>query len=73
MSQLSDMRQLVYVLNALCDVERLLVELQLKAKDELEESEKAELTLLNLRLQLRRSIIDKWFGVFGDEGETDEN
>jgi len=71
MSQLSDMQQLIYVLNALCDVERLLVELQLKAKDELEESEKAELTLLNLRLQLRRSI-DEWFGVFGDEGETDE-
>lgn len=71
MSQLSDMQQLIYVLNALCDVERLLVELQLKAKDELAESEKAELTLLNLRLQLRRSI-DEWFGVFGDEGETDE-
>lgn len=71
MSQLSDMQQLIYVLNALCDVERSLVELQLKAKDELEESEKAELTLLNLRLQLRRSI-DEWFGVFGDEGETDE-
>ena len=65
------MRQLIYVLNALCDVERLLVELQLKAKDELAESEKAEFTLLNLRLQLRMRI-DEWFGVFGDEGETDE-
>lgn len=71
MNPLSNMRQLVYVLNALCDVDRLLVELQLKAKDELAESEKAEYALLTLRLAIRKGIAEG-FGVFGDEGETDE-
>jgi hypothetical protein len=71
MNPLSRVRQLVYVLNALCDVERLLVELQLKAKDELAESKLAELALLNLRLAIRKGIAEG-FGVFGDEGETDE-
>lgn len=71
MNPLSNMRQLVYVLNALYDVDRLLVELQLKAKDELAETEKVERALLNLRLQLRRSL-DEGFGVFGNEGTTDE-
>ena len=66
MNPLSNMGQLVYVLNALGDVDRLLVELQLKAKAELAESSKAELALLNLRLQLRRSL-DEGFGVFGNE------
>ena len=68
MNQVSDMRQLVYVLNALSDVERLFVDLQLKAKDELAEADKAELMLMNLRLQLRRSF-DEWLGVLGNKGE----
>lgn len=72
MNPLSNMRQLVYVLNALCKVDCLLADLQLQAKDELEESEKAERALVNLRLELRRGIADG-FGVFGDGGETDEN
>ena len=71
MNPLSNMRQLVYVLNALCKVDYLLADLQLQAKDELEETEKAERALLNLRLGLRRGLADG-FGVFGDEGETDE-
>lgn len=71
MNPLSNMRQLVYVLNALCKVDFLLADLQLQAKDELEESEKAERALVNLRLELRRGIADG-FGVFGDGGETDE-
>lgn len=71
MNPLSNMRQLVYVLNALCKVDCLLADLQLQAKDELEESEKAERALVNLRLELRRGIADG-FGVFGDGGETDE-
>lgn len=71
MNPLSNVRQLVYVLNALCEVERLLVELQHKAKDELAESEKAERALLILRLELRKGIAEG-FGVFGNEGETDE-
>lgn len=69
MNPLSNMRQLVYVLNALCDVDRLLVELQLKAKDELAESEKAEHALL--ALSHPKGYTDG-SGVFGDEGETDE-
>lgn len=71
MNPLSNMRQLVYVLNALCKVDCLLADLQLQAKDELAESEKAEHALVNLRLELRRGIADG-FGVFGDGGETDE-
>lgn len=66
MNQLSNMRQLVYVMNALCKVECLLVDMQLSAKDELAESDKAERVLLNLRLRLR-GIFDEWFGVFAPE------
>ena len=71
MNPLSNMRQLVYVLNALWEVDCLLLEWQFKAKDELEESGKAERALLNLRLELRKGIAEG-FGVFGDKGETDE-
>lgn len=66
MNPLSNMRQLVYVMNALCKVDYLLTDLQLSAKDELAESKKAELALMKLRLQLRRSL-DDGFGVFGRE------
>ena len=66
MNPLSNMRQLVYVMDALWEVDRLLLEWQLSAKDELSESSKAELALLKLRLQLRRSL-DDGFGVFGRE------
>ena len=71
MNPLSNMQQLVYVLNAFCKVDCLLADLQLQAKDKLAETEKVERALLNLRLQLRRSL-DEGFGVFGDGGETDE-
>ena len=63
---ISSLRQLVYVMNALWEVERLLLEWQIKAEDELAESSKAELALLKLRLQLRRSL-DDGFGVFGNK------
>lgn len=65
MNPLSNLRQLVYVMDALWEVERLLLEWQITAKDELSESSKAEIALLNLRLQLRRSL-DEGFGVFGN-------
>lgn len=71
MNPLSDMRQLVYVLNALFSIDCFITDLQLQAKDKLAETEKVERALLNLRLQLRRSL-DEGFGVFGNEGETDE-
>lgn len=71
MNPLSNMRQLVYVLNALFSIDCFITDLQLQAKDKLAESEKVDRALLNLRLQLRRSL-DEGFGVFGDEGETDE-
>lgn len=71
MNPLNDMRQLVYVLNSLFTIDCFITDLQLQAKDKLSESEKAERALLNLRLQLRRSL-NEGFGVFGDEGETDE-
>lgn len=71
MNPLSNMRQLVYVLNTLWEVDCLLLEWQFKAKDELAESEKAERALLNLRLELRKGIAEG-FGVFGNEGTTDE-
>ena len=71
MNPLSNMRQLVYVMNALCKADCLLADLQLSAKDALAESEKAERALVNLRLELRRGIADG-FGVFGNEGTTDE-
>ena len=71
MNPLSNMRQLVYVLNALFSIDCFITDLQLQAKDKLAETEKVERALLNLRLQLRRSL-DEGFGVFGDEGETDE-
>ena len=54
-------------MDALWEVERLLLKWQIEAKDELAESSKAERALLNLRLQLRRSL-DEGFGVFGNEG-----
>lgn len=66
MNPLSDMQQLIYALHALYKVDCLLEDLQVSAKDKLSESEKAERALLNLRLQLRRSL-DEGFGVFGDE------
>lgn len=72
MNPLSNMRQLVYVLNALFSIDCFITDLQLQAKDKLAETEKVERALLNLRLQLRRSL-DEGFGVFGDGGETDEN
>nr|DAN96801.1 MAG TPA: hypothetical protein [Caudoviricetes sp.] len=71
MNPLNDMRQHVYVLNAAFTIDCIITDLQLQAKEKLAESKKAELALLNLRLQLRRSI-NEGFGVFGDEGETDE-
>lgn len=71
MNPISKVRQLVYVLNALWEAEYVLLEQQTKAKDDLAESELAERALLNLRLQLRRSL-NEGFDVFGDEGETDE-
>lgn len=71
MNPLSNMRQLVYVLNALFSIDCFITDLQLQAKDKLAETEKVERALLNLRLQLRRSL-DEGFGVFGDGGETDE-
>lgn len=66
MNPLSNTRQLAYVLNALWKVDCLLTDLQRSAKDELAESKKARRALLNLRLQLRRSL-DDGFGVFGRE------
>lgn len=71
MNPLSNMRQLVYVLNALFSIDCFITDLQLQAKDKLAETEKVDRALLNLRLQLRRSL-DDGFGVFGDEGEDDE-
>lgn len=71
MNQLSNVRQLVYVLNALFSIDCFITDLQLQAKDKLAETEKVDRALLNLRLQLRRSL-DEGFGVFGNEGETDE-
>lgn len=68
MNPVSNMRQLVYVLNAVYEADRLLADLQLRAKDELSESEKAERALLILRLELRKGIAEG-FGIFGDEGE----
>lgn len=65
MNPLSNLRQLVYVMDALWEVERLLLEWQITAKDELSESSKFEIALLNLRLQLRRSL-EEGFGVFGN-------
>ena len=66
MNPLSNMQQLIYVLHALYKVDCLLEDLQLSAKDELAESEKAERALLNLRLQLRRNL-DEGSGVFAPE------
>ena len=71
MNPLSNMRQLVYVLNSLFSIDCFITDLQLQAKDKLAETEKVERALLNLRLQLRRSLAEG-FGVFGDGGETDE-
>lgn len=71
MNPQSDMRQLVYVLNALFSIDCFITDLQLQAKDKLAETEKVDRALLNLRLQLRRSL-DEGFGVFGNEGTTDE-
>lgn len=71
MNPLSNMQQLVYVLNALFSIDCFITDLQLQAKDKLAETEKVDRALLNLRLQLRRSL-DEGFGVFGNEGETDE-
>lgn len=71
MNPLSNMRQLVYVLNVLFSIDCFITDLQLQAKDKLAETEKVERALLNLRLQLRRSL-DEGFGVFGNEGTTDE-
>lgn len=67
----SDKQQLVYVVNSLFSIDCFITDLQLQAKDKLAETEKVERALLNLRLQLRRSL-DEGFGVFGDGGETDE-
>ena len=66
MNPLSNMRQLVYVMDALWEVDRLLLKWQLSAKDELSESSKAERALFLMRLELRRSL-DEGFGVFGRE------
>lgn len=71
MNLLSNMRQLVYVVNALFSIDCFITDLQLQAKDKLAETEKVDRALLNLRLQLRRSL-DEGFGVFGNEGTTDE-
>lgn len=70
MNPLSKVQQLIYVLHALYKVDCLLEDLQLSAKDKLAESDKAERALLNLRLQLRRSL-DEGFGVFGNEEEEE--
>ena len=71
MNPLSNMQQHVYVVNALFSIDCFITDLQLQAKDKLAETEKVERALLNLRLQLRRSL-DEGFGVFGNEGTTDE-
>lgn len=71
MNPRSNMQQLVYVVNSLFSIDCFITDLQLQAKDKLAETEKVERALLNLRLQLRRSL-DEEFGVFGDGGETDE-
>lgn len=71
MNPTSKVQQLVYVVNSLFSIDCFITDLQLQAKDKLAESELAERALLNLRLQLRRSL-DEGFGVFGDGGETDE-
>ena len=71
MNPLSNVRQLVYVMNALFSIDCFITDLQLQAKDKLAETKKVDRALLNLRLQLRRSL-DEGFGVFGDGGETDE-
>lgn len=71
MNPLSNMQQLVYVLNSLFSIDCFITDLQLQAKDKLTETEKVDRALLNLRLQLRRSL-NEGFGVFGDGGETDE-
>nr|DAS19644.1 MAG TPA: hypothetical protein [Caudoviricetes sp.] len=71
MNPLSNVRQLVYVMNALFSIDCFITDLQLQAKDKLAETEKVDRALLNLRLQLRRSL-DEGFGVFGNEGTTDE-
>lgn len=71
MNPLSNTRQLVYVVNALFSIDCFITDLQLQAKDKLAETEKVDRALLNLRLQLRRSL-DEGFGVFGNEGTTDE-
>ena len=70
MNPLSNMQQLVYVVNALFSIDCFITDLQLQAKDKLSESEKAERALLNLRLQLRRSL-DEGFGAFGNEEGED--
>lgn len=66
-----EVQQLVYVVNSLFSIDCFITDLQLQAKDKLAETEKVDRALLNLRLQLRRSL-DEGFGVFGNEGETDE-
>ena len=71
MNPLSNVQQRVYVVNALFSIDCFITDLQLQAKDKLAETEKVERALLNLRLQLRRSL-DEELGVFGNEGTTDE-
>lgn len=70
MNALSNMQQFIYALYALYKVDCLLEDMQLSAKDELAETDKAERALANLRLELRRSL-DEGFGVFGDEEGED--
>lgn len=65
MNPLSDTQQLIYVVNSLFSIDCFITDLQLQAKDKLAETEKVDRALLNLRLQLRRSL-DEGLGVFGN-------
>ena len=55
MNPLSNMRQLVYVLNALFSIDCFITDLQLQAKDKLAETEKVERALAWYGTELHRS------------------
>lgn len=62
------MQQLVFALNALHKLDRLLADLQVQAKDELAESGIAERALLDMRLAIQRGIYEG-LGISGNKGE----
>lgn len=69
MNPTSDMKQLVFALNALHKLDRFLADLQVQANDELEEPEIAERALLNMRLAVQRGIYEG-LGVSRDKGKN---